>query len=257
VGVFTDDPALVEDALVDAGASSVPEFEVYLSFWGTSAGAGTAFGVAQVAATAGSVAPFVWGGPNDPGGAMGGIGQALFNPSSPYQAYWSGSQNFINWFGRSMVYNAAGGVVLHVAGEVLGNAIDAYFGTEEALVPDGALSVDQSPTQYVYRGVKAGHPALEAAKEGTAIPGDADGLVTAAEHNAGGYSAESPYTSWSTNESTARWFANSNGPGGVVLRAPYEPPPPGATWSWEASPDLFNEGEILLRGVRTGLEVIP
>ena len=109
----------------------------------------------------------------------------------------------------------------------------------------------------MYRGVKAGHPALEAAKEGTVIPGDADGLVTAAEHNAGGYSAESPYTSWSTNESTARWFANSNGPGGVVLRAPYEPPPPGATWSWEASPDLFNEGEILLRGVRTGLEVIP
>lgn len=110
---------------------------------------------------------------------------------------------------------------------------------------------------YLYRGVSANHPALGDALEGTVTPGDLEGTITAEEHNLGGVSAQSPYTSWTSNQSIAQAFANSEGPGGVVLRVPIGAPPSGASWSWEWSPDVFGEGEVLMRGTRTGAQVLP
>jgi hypothetical protein len=107
--------------------------------------------------------------------------------------------------------------------------------------------------QYRYRGVHVGHPAFEDAKAGRAVPGNVHGTVTVDQHNAGGYSAVSPFTSWTPDINVARRFAGENG---VVLRVPAGKPPPGATWSWEWSPDNYHESELLLRGVREGCTVL-
>ncbi len=111
-------------------------------------------------------------------------------------------------------------------------------------------------TNYLYRGVHAGHPALSAAKRGEVIPGNVKGKVTPEMHNAGGYSGDSPFTSWSHSPKVAAQHAASRGPGGVVLRAPAGAPPKGAQWSWEWSPDIYGEQEVLMRGIRTGVEVL-
>jgi RHS repeat-associated protein len=118
---------------------------------------------------------------------------------------------------------------------------------EEAELAEGA--------SYVYRGVHASHPAIEAARAGRAVPGDISGTVTPAEHNAGGVgvSADSPYTSWTHSVDKAFDRAGADG---VVLRVPTGVPPPGATWNWEWSPDIWNEQEVLLRGVREGCTVL-
>lgn len=47
-----------------------------------------------------------------------------------------------------------------------------------------------------------------------------------------------------------------HGDGGVVLRVPQGAPPKGFQWSWEWSPDIFGEQEMLMRGVRSGVEVL-
>ena len=49
--------------------------------------------------------------------------------------------------------------------------------------------------RYNYRGVSAKHPQIEAARRGSAVPGDVNGTVTPEEHNAGGMADKSPYTS--------------------------------------------------------------
>jgi RHS repeat-associated protein len=112
-----------------------------------------------------------------------------------------------------------------------------------------------APT-YLYRGVHAGHPQIEAARRGVAVPGNVNGAVSAEAHNLGGVSADSPYTSWTHELSVAQQHAAKQGPGGVVLRAPVGPPPPGASWVWEWSPDVYAEGEVLLCGPRDGLGVL-
>ena len=38
---------------------------------------------------------------------------------------------------------------------------------------------------------------------------------------------------------TARFHANKDGPGGVILRVPVGAPKEGDTWSWEWSPDEY------------------
>ena len=112
--------------------------------------------------------------------------------------------------------------------------------------------------RYVYRGVHAKHPMRAAALNGTVVPGDPDGDVTPEEHNLLDESTISPFTSWTFSETIARRFANSRGPGGVVLRLPMNAAPCSSdTWSWVRSPDYYNEQEILLRGVRMGAEVMP
>jgi hypothetical protein len=109
---------------------------------------------------------------------------------------------------------------------------------------------------FIYRGVSARHPALEAALEGRVVPGDIAGTVTEEAHNLGGQAANSPFTSWTHDLNEALWHANKDGPGGVVLSFPLGPPPPGAGWSWTWSPDAYGEMEVLLKGARDGAMVI-
>jgi hypothetical protein len=97
-----------------------------------------------------------------------------------------------------------------------------------------------------------------AAAKGIVVPGDPNGNTTPEEHNLLDESTRSPFTSWTYSEAIARRFANSKGPGGVLLRLPSDGPPSrGEGWSWQQSPDFHNEQEILLRGVRMGAEVMP
>jgi hypothetical protein len=110
---------------------------------------------------------------------------------------------------------------------------------------------------YLYRGVHAGHPVMSAALEGRVIPGNVNGSVTAELHNHDPiHVANSPFTSWTSDITIAETNALKNGPGGVILRVPMGAPPPGATWSWSRSPDRWGESERLLRGIRSGAEVI-
>lgn len=109
----------------------------------------------------------------------------------------------------------------------------------------------------VYRGVHANHPALVDALLGIAAPANINGFVTPQMHNLGGVSDRSPFTSWTHDYSVAETNARKLGPtGGVILVASVGPPPVGAQWNWEHSPDVWREQEVLLRGIRSGLRVI-
>ncbi len=110
--------------------------------------------------------------------------------------------------------------------------------------------------EYIYRGVSARHPAIDLAREGIVIPGNLEGTISPEAHNLGGMAGESPYTSWTHDPDVASFHASKDGPGGVVLRVPLGPPPQGAGWNWEPSPDVYGEQEVLLRGSRSGAEVI-
>jgi len=110
-------------------------------------------------------------------------------------------------------------------------------------------------TQYRYRGYHAKHPSLHHARQGLVISGNPNGTVTPEIHNRGGQSENSPFTSWTTNREIARDYAQRNGKGGLVLRVPVQGPKEGDSWSWEYSPDVYGEGEILLRGERSGATV--
>jgi hypothetical protein len=106
--------------------------------------------------------------------------------------------------------------------------------------------------RVVYRGIERAHPQFEAATRGTARPRSADGDVTPDEHSAG-LTEGSPFTSWTRRREVAERYA---GPGGVVLVWPLGPPPEGAEWSWEWSPDVYFEHEVLIRGTVRGARVI-
>lgn len=108
--------------------------------------------------------------------------------------------------------------------------------------------------KYVYRGVSKEHPGHPEASKGNAYPRNPNSPVTAAEHNGG--NTDSAFTSWSHRLEEAQWWARRDGPGGVVMRWPAGPPPDGAAWRWEWSPDAFQEGEVLIRGPITGAQVI-
>jgi hypothetical protein len=88
------------------------------------------------------------------------------------------------------------------------------------------------------------------------VPGDILGTVTPEDHNRGGVSARSPYTSWTTERKAAEIHARKFGSEGVLLVLPVGAPQPDDSWSWEWSPDPYGEQEVLLRGVRTGATVI-
>jgi hypothetical protein len=108
----------------------------------------------------------------------------------------------------------------------------------------------------IYRGVHAKHPALADARKGIARPGNVSGSVTAQMHNLGGYSHNSPYTSWTRSRDVAMTHARKQGvSGGVILETVTGGPPSGAQWTWEHSPDVWCEQEVLLRGTRSGLGV--
>ncbi|MDY2566705.1 RHS repeat-associated core domain-containing protein, partial [Pseudomonas syringae] len=107
----------------------------------------------------------------------------------------------------------------------------------------------------LFRGVSANHPEIGNARNGIAKPGNANSDITPELHNRGGASKDSPYTSWTRDPKIAKWWAEKEGPGGVVLGTPTGAPKPGDSWSWELSPDRYGEMEILLKGNRSGLEV--
>ena len=107
----------------------------------------------------------------------------------------------------------------------------------------------------VYRGIHARHPVLAEALLGIVIPGNLYGSVTPEQHNRGNVSDISPYTSWTSERETAEYHARRFVPGGVILTLPSSDAETHHPWSWERSPDIFEEQEILLRGPRSGATV--
>ena len=93
------------------------------------------------------------------------------------------------------------------------------------------------------------HPEWENALNGKVILGDIHSSLTPEQHNFGGASSISPFTSWTDNPDVARGFA---GPDGVILRVKVGAPKAGDTWSWEYSFDEWMEREVLLKGIRSG-----
>ena len=109
----------------------------------------------------------------------------------------------------------------------------------------------------LYRGVHGQHPALEAARRGEVIPSAPESDLPAEDHNGGGYSDVSPFTSWTYDRAYAYLLARRAGPGGIVLEVPDREPGPNDLWSWHISPDEDSEDEVLLRGIRLNVEVHP
>jgi hypothetical protein len=99
--------------------------------------------------------------------------------------------------------------------------------------------------------------ALSATKQRRAVPGNINGTVSAEAHNLDAHNvASSPFTSWTHDLSVALTIAlKVRGEEGVLLRVQVGASPEGATWSWEWSPDVYGEQEVLMRGVSNGLEV--
>ncbi|RYH63584.1 MAG: hypothetical protein EON54_07840 [Alcaligenaceae bacterium] len=144
--------------------------------------------------------------------------------------------------------------ILMVAGGAGGGAVKgAQALSATARASEIAVATEAN---YVYRGVSAGHPVLDAAKQGRVVPGNVNGTVSAEAHNLGGQAANSPFTSWTRDPAIAATHAGKGGPGGVVLRVPQGAPSAGAKWSWEWSPDVWGESEVLMRGIRSGVEVL-
>nr|WP_256658686.1 RHS repeat-associated core domain-containing protein [Pseudomonas sp. LP_7_YM] len=107
----------------------------------------------------------------------------------------------------------------------------------------------------LYRGVSANHPEIANARNGIAKPGNVESNISPETHNLGGVSHDSPFTSWTRDPKVAKWWAEKDGPGGVVLGTPTGAPKPGNTWAWKFSPDAYGESEVLLQGNRSGLKV--
>jgi hypothetical protein len=101
----------------------------------------------------------------------------------------------------------------------------------------------------IYRGVHCQHPALAEALSGKAVPGNVNGNVTPEQHNDGGYSDQSPYTSWTTRPEVADYYARRRlGGNGVILRKTVK------RSELVPSPDRMNEGEVFLQGEVSGCE---
>ena len=107
--------------------------------------------------------------------------------------------------------------------------------------PTGAANVsfswdkyDEIPTlpdavhgDYNYRGVHKGHPDADNNITGRVNPGNVDSKISPEEHNLGGFSGDSPYTSWTDDPMIARRFSGENG---IILRVKTGAPKPGDTW---------------------------
>lgn len=109
---------------------------------------------------------------------------------------------------------------------------------------------------FLFRGVHAHHPMIRFAREGTVRPANPEGLATPEEHNHDDAATESPYTSWTHARVVAEYHRDKTGPGGVLLRIPEGTPEPEERWHWEWSPDDYFEEEVLMHGIRMGVEVI-
>ena len=109
------------------------------------------------------------------------------------------------------------------------------------------------PGEYNYRGVNPDHPAYQDALQGR-VAGGTNMDISPEMHNfdSATYAGDSPFTSWTRDPAVAERFA---GPDGVILRVPTGAPGENDGWNWEYSPDQYGESEILLQGVREGIEV--
>ena len=110
--------------------------------------------------------------------------------------------------------------------------------------------------EFLYRGVHFGHPARASALNGVVVPGDIYGTVSPEQHNRGGWSATSPYTSWTPNEALAKTYACSLKGHGTLLRVLETEPLSEDKWRWVRSPNHYEEDEVLLYGVRLNVEVV-
>ena len=108
---------------------------------------------------------------------------------------------------------------------------------------------------FLYRGFHAGHPQQAAAKNGVIVPGNVSSTVSPEEHNRGGWSAGSPFTSWTPDEQLARSYACAEKGHGTLVCVDEADPGPDDTWEWVRSPNNFGEEEVLLKGIRIGVEV--
>jgi hypothetical protein len=102
----------------------------------------------------------------------------------------------------------------------------------------------------IYRGVHCQHPALAQARAGRAVPGNVNGIVTPEQHNDGGYSDQSPYTSWTTGKEVADYYARRRSGGHAVIFTKTV-----TRSELVSSPDRMGEGEVFLRGEVTGCQV--
>lgn len=103
----------------------------------------------------------------------------------------------------------------------------------------------------IFRGVPRGHPGYDDAVRGRASPRDPRGRATPVEHNEN-LTDRSPYTSWTHDRALAAGRARADG---VVLEWRTGPPPSWARWSFEWSPDIYLEKEVLIRGPIRGAKV--
>jgi hypothetical protein len=102
----------------------------------------------------------------------------------------------------------------------------------------------------IYRGVHCQHLDLPSAACGEANPGDPNGIVTPELHNGGGFSDQSPFTSWTTRRDVAEYYAKRRAGGkGIILTKSVE------HTDLVPSPDSMNEGEVFLKGKVVGCSV--
>jgi len=163
-----------------------------------------------------------------------------------------GSHSFLTNIGAGN-YLGASIDILGIGFDIFASAIPGLPGV--ASVGIASLRNADSAGAFLYRGVSSGHPELSTAMAGRVIPGDIDGIVSAEAHNLGGAASASPFTSWTRDIDIALSHANKDGVGGVLLRVPEGAPSQFDSWSWEASPDVWYESEVLLRGMREGVDV--
>lgn len=95
------------------------------------------------------------------------------------------------------------------------------------------------------------HVAFEDAQQGIARPGDPLGHTDAAVHNMG-FTTDSRFTSWTTDQSVAEGFAGKNG---VILHTTIEEMQ-GRGVNIVSSPDIYGESELLLEGTIGNLGVM-
>lgn len=114
----------------------------------------------------------------------------------------------------------------------------------------------ESASKPIYRGVARDHPGYDDALNGNAYPRNPNGLTSAEAHNAGAADdlADSPFTSWTHSLDVARTHARGDG---AILQWRTGAPPPGASWKFEWSPDVWHEQEVLIRGAIEGARVLP
>lgn len=139
-----------------------------------------------------------------------------------------------------------GGLNLHASAQ---NALDWVdpLGLTPCKTTERLL--DAEPGQYNYRGIHKGHPEWDNALRGKVVPGNVNSKISPEDHNFGGVSGNSPFTSWTDSPDVARGFAGKDG---VILRVKTGAPKPGYAWKWEYSFDKWMERKISLNGVRVG-----